>query len=200
MLKHLITDKFAFIYKNNRLKYDSVNKGNERGRKMIEDTDIEEDEVAEKPSQKRRKLMLFLLPLLIVIGISVGIYFALNKSYNSLGNDYKIIQYSKDSEDMTVFFDLPEIKTSVKSTDGLHDLKIKITLELSNVEDLKVVEIITSKLNDVILGHVIELRLNELEGTEGLYWLKEELLYRLNLAAAPVKIKDLNFSVFELQR
>ena len=200
MLKHLITDKFAFIYKNNRLKYDLVNKGNERGRKMIEDTDIEEDEVVEKPSQKRRKLMLFLLPLLIVIGISVGIYFALNKSYNSLGNDYKIVQYSKDSEDMTVFFDLPEIKTSVKSTDGLHDLKIKITLELSNVEDLKVVEIITSKLNDVILGHVIELRLNELEGTEGLYWLKEELLYRLNLAAAPVKIKDLNFSVFELQR
>ena len=92
MLKHLITDKFAFIYKNNRLKYDLVNKGNERGRKMIEDTDIEEDEVAEKPSQKRRKLMLFLLPLLIVIGISVGIYFALNKSYNSLGNDYQIVQ------------------------------------------------------------------------------------------------------------
>ncbi len=200
MLKHLITNKFAFIYKNNRLKYNLVNKGKERGRKMIEDADIEEDEAIERPNQRRRKLMLFLLPLLIVIGISVGIYFALNKSYSSLGDGYKIIQYNKDSEEMTVFFDLPEIKTSVKSNDGLHDLKIKITLELSNIEDLKVIEVIISKLNDVILGHVIELRLNELEGTEGLYWLKEELLYRLNLAASPVKIKDLNFSVFELQR
>ncbi len=167
---------------------------------MIDDNDLEEDEEVAPPYHKRKKIMLLLLPLLIVIGISVGIYFALNNSYDSMGDSYKIIQYSKDSEDMTVFYDLPEIKTSVKGKDGNHELKLKITLELSSIDNLKAVEVLSSKLNDVIIGHIIELNLNEVEGSEGLYWLKEELLYRFNLAIAPIKIKNLNFSVFELQK
>ena len=56
------------------------------------------------------------------------------------------------------------------------------------------------KLHDVILNHIIELNLEEVSGSTGMYWLKEELLYRLNLAATPVKIKKLNFSIFELQK
>lgn len=170
---------------------------------MIEDSDFEEENTtADTAHPKRKKLMLLLLPLLIVIGISVGIYFALNKSYDSIGKNYNVIQYGKNDndKDMTVFFDLPEIKTVVAGKDGPIDLKIKITLELSSIEDLRIIEILAPKLNDIILGHTIELSVDEVKGSEGLYWLKEELLYRFNLAASPVKIKNLNFSVFELQR
>ena len=168
---------------------------------MIEDNDLDtEEEVVDNSPQKRKKIMVLLLALLIVIGISVGIYFALNTSYDSLGRGYKIIQYDKDADkSVTVFYDLPEIKTSVRGKDGQHELKMKITLELSSIEDLKLVEILIPRLNDVVIAHTIELNLDEVKGSEGLYWLKEELLYRFNLAAAPVKIKNLNFSVFELQ-
>ena len=58
----------------------------------------------------------------------------------------------------------------------------------------------TPRLTNAVLNHVVELYLEELEGSTGLYWLKEELLYRFNLVAAPVKIKNLNFSVFELEK
>lgn len=169
---------------------------------MIDDEDLDAgEEAVENPHQKRKKLMILLLPLLIVIGISVGIYFALNNSYDSLGVDYNIVQYNKDNPDsLTVFYDLPEIKTSVKGKNGNHELKLKINLELSNIDDLKVIEVLTPKLSDAVLGHTIELNLDEIDGSTGLYWLKEELLYRLNLVAAPVKIKNLNFSVFELQK
>lgn len=170
---------------------------------MIEDDNIDEDDgqVIENPHQSRKKIMILLLPLLIVIGISVGIYFSLNNSYDSLSDNYNIVQYSKDSpENITVFFDLPEIKTTVKGKDGPHELRLKLNLELSGIEDLKVVEALTSRLNDMVLSHTIELNFNEVTGSAGLYWLKEELLYRLNLTAAPVKIKNLNFSVFELQK
>lgn len=168
---------------------------------MIDDNDFEEDIPIDISGPKRKKLMLLLLPLLIVIGISVGIYFALNNSYDSLGKSYNVIQYGKGTDnDITVFFDLPELKTVIMNNGVSLNLRLKITLELSSIEDLHIIEILSPKLNDIVLGHTIELRLEEINGTEGLYWLKEELLYRFNLAASPVKIKDLNFSVFEIQK
>ena len=55
---------------------------------MIDDDDIEEpEEITDTPMQKRKRVMILLLPLLIVIGISVGIYFSMNNSYDSLGLD-----------------------------------------------------------------------------------------------------------------
>ncbi len=168
---------------------------------MIDEDELDaSSESTLPPTQKRKKLMILLLPLLIVIGISVGVYFALNNNYDSMG-EYNIVQYSKDSpESMTVFYDLPEIKTSVKGKNGQHELRLRINLELSSIENLQVVEVLTPKLTDAVLSHVIELNLDEVDGSTGLYWLKEELLYRLNLVATPVKIKNLNFSVFELQK
>ena len=168
---------------------------------MIEDEDIEEvsEEVVAGGSRKRR-LMILLLPVLIVIGISVGIYLALSKSGDSDDSGYNIVQYSKDNKsDIAVFYDLPEVHTSVPGKDGVMSLKLKLNLELSSIEDLKIIEILTPKLNDVVLSHLVELTAEEIRGSEGMYWLKEELLYRLNLAAEPAKIKKLNFGVFELQ-
>ena len=170
---------------------------------MIEDDDFDENvkPILDNSRQTRKKIMILLLPLLIVIGISVGIYFAMNNSYDSLSGSYNIVQYNKDApETVTVFFDLPEIKTTVRGKDGSHELRMKINLELSSVEDLKIIEALVSRLNDSVLSHTIELNLDEISGSAGLYWLKEELLYRLNLASAPVKIKNLNFNVFELQK
>lgn len=172
-------------------------------KKMIEDDDIDEEikQPPENSHQTRKKIMLLVLPLLIVIGISVGVYFAMNNSYDSLSGSYNIVQYSKDSPDnVTVFFDLPEIKTTVKGKDGPHELRMKINLELSSIEELKIIEAMVARLKDSVLSHTIELNFDEITGSAGLYWLKEELLYRLNLSAAPVKIKNLNFNVFELQK
>ena len=172
---------------------------------MIEDEEPEEGEVEAAVgtgfSFKRKRLLILLLPLLIVIGISVGIFFALNNTYDSDDSGYNIVQYDKENKDnIAVFYDMPEIRTSVAGKDMNHALRLKLNLELSNVEDLRIVEILTPKLNDVVLSHIIELTIEEISGSAGLYWLKEELLYRLNLAAEPAKIKDLNFSVFELQK
>lgn len=169
---------------------------------MIEDEELTEvEQPTDNHQQKRKKIMILLLPLLIVIGVSVGIYFTLNNSYDSLNVGYSVVQHDKDSPDnITVFYDLPELKTSVKGKKRSHDLRIKLNIELSSIEDMKVIEALTPRLSDAIIGHIIELTIDEIEGSTGLYWLKEELLYRLNLVAAPIKIKKLNFSIFELQK
>ncbi len=167
---------------------------------MIDDTDIEnEEESTANPKPQRKMIMLLLLPILVIIGITVGAYFALNTSYDSISSNYNIVQYSDSSEEVTAFYDLPEVKYTIKGQDGSHELRLKVTLELSSIENLRIIEALTSKLSDSILSHMVELRYEELLGSSGLYWLKEELLYRFNLVSAPVKIKGLNFSVFELQ-
>jgi flagellar FliL protein len=168
---------------------------------MTEEDALDEDEQPiENNKQSRKKLMILLLPLLIVIGVSVGVYFTLTNKRDSTLLNYPTIQNKDSSDGMTIFYDLPEVKTSVKGTDGRHELRLKVNLELSSTEDLKTIEILTPRLTDAILNHTVELTFEEIDGSAGLYWLKEELLYRFNLSVAPVKIKGLNFNVFELQR
>jgi len=170
---------------------------------MIEDEEIDADDVPNVDGAhiKRKKLMLILLPLLIVIGISATIFFVLNKKNSSDLGNFKVVQYNKDApESISVFYDLPEFRASVKGKDGYHELRFQINMELASVEDLKIIEVLAPKLSDVVLAHTVELTTDELRGSVGLYWFKEELFYRLNLAAAPVKIKNISFSLFDLQK
>ena len=168
---------------------------------MIDDDINDIDEIIVSPNAKRKKLMILLIPVAIIIGLSVGLYFALNSKLDSHSGEFNIVQYNKDSnEGATIFYDLPEIKANVKGKNRLHKLRLKINLELSAVDDMPVIQAMSARLINVVLGHVIELYIEEVEGSAGLYWLKEELLYRFNLVAAPVKIKNINFSVFELEK
>ena len=93
---------------------------------MIDDDDINDtEETLINHRQKRKKTMILLLPLLIVIGISVGVYFAFNRNYDSFDDNYNIVKYNKDStESVTVFYDLPEIKTVVCG-EGINLLSIQ---------------------------------------------------------------------------
>ena len=168
---------------------------------MIDDDLNDVDEIIVSPNTKRKKLMILLIPIAVIIGLSVGLYFAFNSKLDSHSSEFNIVQYNKDSnEGATIFYDLPEIKSSVKGKDRQHKLRLKINIELSAVDDMPVIQAMTPRLVNAVLGHVIELYIEEIDGSTGLYWLKEELLYRFNLVAAPVKIKNINFSVFELEK
>ena len=77
---------------------------------------------------------------------------------------------------------------------------LKLNLELSGIENVKTIEVLSPKIKDAVIAHTIELSPDEISGASGLYWLKEELLYRINLITAPVKINNLNFTTFEIQK
>ena len=146
-------------------------------------------------------MLIFLLPVLIVVGLSVGLYYAFNRDYHTTPATYSVVQKSGEGEgSITVFYDLPELTANLH-TEGpdKQTLHIRLNLELSNVEDIKTIELLLPKINDVVLTHIIELTPEEVQGSTGLYWLKEELLYRLNLATAPIKINNLNIKSLEIQ-
>lgn len=169
---------------------------------LDQEDDIDNEDELNQPKQlSRKKMLIFLLPVLIVIGLSVGLYYAFNRDYHTAQATYKVVKQSSDEGDgITVLYDLPEFTANLR-TEGpdKQTLHIRLNLELSNIEDIKTIELLSPKINDVVLTHIIELTPEEIEGSSGLYWLKEELLYRLNLAVAPIKINNLNIKSLKKQ-
>ena len=102
---------------------------------------------------------------------------------------------------LLIFYDLPEISAKIKTPDGSKQTAhIKINIELSQMEDIKTVETLLPRLNDIIISHTSELTSEEISGANGIYWLKEELLHRINLVTAPIKIENLNFKSFDIKK
>lgn len=169
---------------------------------LDQENSLEDEELAPPTKLSRKKMLLFLLPVVIVVGLSVGFYYVFSRDYSSTPSAYSIVKKEGAGEEggITVFYDFPEFTATLHSaTPDKNLLHLRLNLELSTVEDIKTIEILTPKINDVILTHIIELSPKEIEGSEGLYWLKEELLYRLNLAVFPVKINNLNIKSLDLE-
>lgn len=166
-----------------------------------DDTDLEDIPSSTK-KVNRKKLVIFILPLLIVIGISVGIFYALNQDYTNTSS-YSVVTTQNSSEKggtITIFYDLPEITSNLRSNKkNKETITLALSVELSKIEDVATLDAMSSRIKDAILSHIIELTTEEVEGANGLYWLKEELLYRLNLVTSPVKINNLNVKQIELK-
>ena len=151
----------------------------------------------------KKKLLLIVVPIVAAIGV-FGFYYTSSQSQQATStSNYSIIHHpsedGKGTDSYTIFYDLPEVSIKLHNTSNKEQIaKIKLSIELSKIEDITTIETITSKLTDAIIAHTIELTPEEIDNSEGLYWLKEELLYRMNLIASPVKISNLNFSTFEI--
>lgn len=172
----------------------------------IEDDILDaEDENANKKIDKK-KILIFLLPILIVIGLIVSFYSVFSQKINPNDNlPYNVVNKpgdgAGDAGKVLIFYDLPEISVQVKNGAGGSDLaKIRLSVELSSVEDVKIVEGVMPQINDAVIAHTIELTSDELSGANGLYRLKDELLYRTNLIADPVKVNNINIKSFEIQK
>lgn len=78
-------------------------------------------------------------------------------------------------------------------------LKMQLTLELAKVEDQPAVEAVMPRIVDNFQVFLRELRVEELQGSEGVYRIREELLARVNKATAPVQVRDVLFQEIVIQ-
>ena len=166
------------------------------------DTDTNEDaSVALESKLSKKKLMFILLPALIIIA-SIGFYYkARSDKENSAPLNYSIIQNTGEdaATAYAILYDLPEIEVRLQTVAPPQQLlRIKINIELSDVENVPTIDALIAKLSDAVLTHTSGLTAEEVNSSEGLYWLKRELLYRINLITAPIKITNLNFKNFEI--
>ncbi|MFN5589350.1 MAG: flagellar basal body-associated FliL family protein [Holosporales bacterium] len=101
-----------------------------------------------------------------------------------------------------IFYPLPDIVVNLSSTgrrSATAYLKIKINLELSSTSDQASIEAVLPRVVDSLQMYLRELKVEDIQGSEGLYRLREELLHRVSMAVAPAKVNDLLFSEMLMQ-
>jgi flagellar protein FliL len=159
----------------------------------------ENEETAAAPRFGRKKLILCIAaPLLVILLIGAGLYFTgmLNRFIGTKSE----AQNEKAAPKQTVFYDLPELLVNLNGNGRKASfLKMSISLELENQVDVARLQSVMPRIIDNFQVYLRELRIEDLRGSGGMYRLREELLLRVNAAAAPAKIVDVLFKEMLVQ-
>jgi flagellar FliL protein len=153
-----------------------------------------EGEGAESPKKKgllSKKMLMIALPalLLVVGGGGAGAYFFLFKK-----SDKTEVAKAEDvplTPPKVAFSDMQDILVNIQSNDGTPAyLKLGVSLELDDDAQKAALTPLMPRITDQFQAYLRELRLDDLKGSAGVLRLKEELLRRVNVAAAPYHVRD----------
>jgi len=181
----------------------AANTGDEMTDRAL-DEDVEtppegEEQAAPKSGGRRRLLIFGAAGLVLVVGSGSVLYYTgiLNKLLGSHTTEAKVEAPPPKPD---VFFDLPDLLVNLNSNGRRASfLKISVSLELEDQADVERLKAVMPRIIDNFQVYLRELRVEDLRGSSGIYRLREELLARVNAAAAPVKVKDVLFKEMLVQ-
>ena len=105
-----------------------------------------------------------------------------------------------EAKQALVFYDLPDLLVNLSTGDGeTRYLKLRIALELSDQAAVDKVEVVMPRIVDNFQVYLRELRLEDLNGSAGIYRMREELLKRINLSLQDVAVQDVLFKEIIVQ-
>ncbi|HVG51545.1 MAG TPA: flagellar basal body-associated protein FliL [Xanthobacteraceae bacterium] len=101
----------------------------------------------------------------------------------------------------TVYVDLPEVLVNLSNTGGdrTQYLKVKMTLEVADQAIQQQIQPMMPRVMDTFQTYLRELRPSDLDGSAGLYRLKEELTRRVNATITPNRVNALLFKEIVVQ-
>ncbi len=108
---------------------------------------------------------------------------------------------AKTNTKPATFVDLPDVLVNLANagTDRTQYLKVKIVLELPDANLVAQIQPLMPRVMDAFQTYLRELRPTDLDGSAGLYRLKEELTRRVNAAVAPNRITAVLFKEIVVQ-
>jgi flagellar FliL protein len=149
----------------------------------------------EAPAKKR-------LPLKLII-MAVGGIAALGGA----GTGAYLLFSHKESKPVeaavkpAVFIDIPEVLVNLANAgaDRTQYLKVKVVLEVPDAALKEQITPVMPRVMDTFQTYLRELRPTDLEGSAGLYRLKEELTRRVNAAISPNRVNAVLFKEIVVQ-
>ncbi|HJT43568.1 MAG TPA: flagellar basal body-associated FliL family protein [Rhizomicrobium sp.] len=141
---------------------------------------------------KSKKALMIGAPVLLLLlgGGGAGAYFFLMKAPAEHGAEAAHVEEPL-TPPKVAFSDMQDILVNIQSNDGTPAyLKLGVSLELEDEEQKAALEPLMPRITDQFQAYLRELRLDDLKGSAGVLRLKEELLRRVNVAAAPYKVRD----------
>ena len=164
-------------------------------------SDTEVDDGAEEQAGGKRKLPLKLIAmagggfvLLCVIGFTAYHFLFAGKSEQA-ATAAAVVK-------PPAFLDMPEVLVNLSTAGGTERtqyLKVRVVLELPDQEMAVQIQPVMPRLMDTFQTYLRELRPTDLDGSAGLYRLKEELTRRVNAAIAPNRINAVLFKEIVIQ-
>jgi len=100
------------------------------------------------------------------------------------------------------FLDIREMVVNLApepNQDRVRLLKFRVSLEIRDAKVMAEIQPLLPRVEDAFQALVRELRPSELEGSGGLYRLREELLRRVNIAVYPAKVDAVLFKEVVVQ-
>jgi flagellar FliL protein len=164
-----------------------------------ENAEAEGEEGKSAPAKRKLSLKLILMAvggLVAVGGLGGGGYYFFftgkSEAATTAANQVK----------PPVFLDLPDVLVNLSSngsTERTQYLKVKVVLELPDQDLSAQIQPVMPRIMDTFQTYLRELRPTDLDGSAGLYRLKEELTRRVNAAIAPNHINAVLFKEIVIQ-
>ena len=149
----------------------------------------------------KRKLLLLAVPV-VLAAIGAGLWFSgiLPKLLGQGEEHHATAEGAPAAPRVPIFFDMPEIVANMNTTGRRAAyIRLRSKLELSKPEDVAAVQAAMPRLMDLYATYLREMRPEELRGSAGTQRLREELIARASLAAAPARVTDVLFTEILLQ-
>ena len=164
---------------------------------MAEDEQAEAAEgEAAKPSGGKRKLIIISAAALVVLlGGGAGGYFMF------FGGKKHEAKTEEAAAKPSVFMDVPEVMVNMAAGSGerIQYLKVKVVLEVKEEKQVEAIKPSMPRVTDIFQTYLRELRPSDINGSAGLFRLKEELTKRVNAAVAPIPVTAVLFKEIVVQ-
>jgi len=97
--------------------------------------------------------------------------------------------------------DVPEMLVNLVGAPGerVQYLKVKVVLEVKEEKQLEAIKPTLPRVTDLFQTYLRELRPSDINGSAGLFRLKEELTKRVNIALAPQQVSAVLFKEILVQ-
>ena len=148
------------------------------------------------PPKNKFKLMIMAVGLLAVLGGGAATWFF----FFSHGDDEHHAEAAPPPKPPS-FVEVPDIMVNLAGAPGerVQYLKLKIVLELKEEKQVEAIKPAMPRVSDIFQTYLRELRSGDLNGSGGLFRLKEELTRRVNLAVAPQHVTAVLFKEIVIQ-
>jgi len=169
---------------------------------MAQQTADEDLDIAAEPEAppRSRKLLFIIVGIVVLLLVTGGVLYFTGIVDKFIGHKEHKEEVTEKQAPPAVFFDLPDLLVNLNTTGRKASfLKLSVSLELDRADDLARLQAVLPRIVDNFQVYLRELRVEDLRGSSGIYRLREELLARVNAAAAPVKIHDILFKEMLVQ-
>lgn len=173
---------------------------------LDEEEGLEDDDESNGLAQKRKlsgkHIVLIGGPAIVLLvgGVAAFFFGAFDSLLYSILGKEPPSEHVEEAPEEVMFYDLPEMLVNLRAGGKQTNfLKLQVALEIKKTESVEALTHLLPRVIDNFQVYMRELRIEDLDGSAGMFRIKEELLSRVNAAVYPIEVNDILFKEMLIQ-